>query len=105
MDRIVIWGSSRTAENFFKCYSYDGAWQDDLVKMINILTEANVPDHERWQRITEADSRARPVMSAIGPKRTSSYVAFDVAFGGKADIRIRRKNRNPPLIHINFDLV
>jgi len=25
-------------------------------------------------------------MSAIGPKRTFPYVAFDVAFGGKADI-------------------
>jgi len=25
-------------------------------------------------------------MSAIGPKQTSPYVAFDVAFGGKADI-------------------
>jgi hypothetical protein len=25
-------------------------------------------------------------MSAIGHKRTSPYVAFDVAFGGKADM-------------------
>jgi hypothetical protein len=25
-------------------------------------------------------------MSAIGPKRTLPYVAFDVAFGGKADM-------------------
>jgi hypothetical protein len=25
-------------------------------------------------------------MSAIGPKRTFPYVAFDVAFGGKADM-------------------
>ena len=25
-------------------------------------------------------------MSAIGPKRTFHYVAFDVAFGGKADM-------------------
>jgi hypothetical protein len=25
-------------------------------------------------------------MSAFGPKRTFPYVAFDVAFGGKADI-------------------
>src|SRR5262249_13674853 len=27
-------------------------------------------------------------MSAIGPKRTFHYVAFDVAFGGKADMTL-----------------
>ena len=27
-------------------------------------------------------------MSAFGPKRTFHYVAFDVAFGGKADMTL-----------------
>jgi hypothetical protein len=31
-------------------------------------------------------SREWLTMSAFGPKRTFPYVAFDVAFGGKADI-------------------
>ena len=31
-------------------------------------------------------SNESALMSAIGPKRTFPYVAFDVAFGGKADM-------------------
>jgi hypothetical protein len=41
--------------------------------MINILTEANVPEHEHWQRITEADSRARTV---LGARRTEVSTVF-----------------------------
>jgi len=82
-DRLVVLAAGRGAENFFKCHSYDRAWQDDLGKMINLLIEANVPEHEHWSRITEADSCARTV---LGAKRIEVFRVVDLLVEyGKVD--------------------